>query len=163
MVKHLTNPLTERDVPLGNLLGAAAHRLSGELTLALAAAGFGDLRAAHAPIFQVIDASGTRASVLAERAHLSKQSMGEQLQYLLARGYVSSSGDPDDGRARIIELTEQGWAAIAAAEAVIDSFDEWLVHTVGQPEVADLRSGLELIIAAERTDWQAAPRTRPLG
>ncbi len=156
MVKPRTNPLVERDVPLGNLLGAAAQRLSTELTIALHAAGFSDLRAAHAPIFQAIDGAGTRASVLAERTRLSKQAMGEQLQYLTTRGYLSSTTDPADGRARIVELTEQGWAAIDAAQNVIDRFDAWLAHTLGQATVAHLRGTLELIITAERAGWQTS-------
>src|SRR6478672_3290672 len=105
MVKSLTNPLADRPPPLGNLLGAAARTLAAELDAGLAAAGFTDLRAAHAPVFQVIDPEGTRLIDLAGRAGMTKQAMGELVRHLDARGYVEVTPDPTDRRARLVRLT----------------------------------------------------------
>lgn len=166
MVKRLTNPLAERATPLGNLLAASAQRLSSELTLALHEAGFEDLRAAHAPVFQMVDPAGTRASVLAQRTGMTKQAMGELLEYLMGRGYLRSVSDPRDGRARLIQVTPRGWAAVDTAISVIDDFDAWLVAVLGENELTALRQALSRVMDARRSDWLASPspprpRSRP--
>lgn len=146
MVKHLTNPMRERPLPLGSLLSAAAQRLTAKLDRELAAAGFADLRSHHTPLFMVIDPAGTRPSDLARRAHLTKQAMGEQLTYLLDRGYLEQLPDPSDGRAKLVRLTERGWAAVAAGEAVVNAFDAWLDGEVGADQVQATRRLLGHVI-----------------
>jgi hypothetical protein len=78
MVKRLTNPFREWPTPLGSLLTSAGQRLSAELDDSLRAAGFADLRAAHAPVSMAIDPDGTRITDLADgvvsRATRSKAS-----------------------------------------------------------------------------------------
>lgn len=146
MVKRLTNPLRERPLPLGSLLSAAAQRLTAKLDRELAAEGFGDLRSHHTPLFMVIDPDGTRPSELARRAHLTKQAMGEQLAHLIEKGYLEQLRDPGDGRAKLIRLTERGWAVVAAGESVIGTFDDWLDDEVGAEQVQATRRLLAKVI-----------------
>ncbi len=153
MVKRLTNPLRDRPVPLGSLLAATAHRLGSELDSALAAAGFEDVRSAHAPVFMAIGPDGVRAGVLAQQAHLTKQAMGELLHYLSGHGYVETTADPDDGRARIVRLTARGWRVVDAAEQVIAQFDSWLESTVGTRRVDEVRATMQVILASDRQVW----------
>jgi DNA-binding MarR family transcriptional regulator len=148
LVNHLTNPLRSRPTPLGSLLNAAGQRLAAELDAALRAAGFDDLRAAHAPLFVAIDAGGSRVTELAERSAMSKQAVGELVRHLAARGYVSVDVDPDDRRAKRVALTERGWRALELGAAVIDEFDDWLATAVGTEQVEALRAALERVIAA---------------
>lgn len=147
MVKRLTNPLAGREPPLGNLLAAAARRLGAELDAGVAAAGFDDLRAAHAPIFQVIEPAGSRPSELAERTGLTKQAIGEAVRYLEKRGYVESAVDSVDRRARIVALTTKGWAAVDAGVEVMSRFDTEIAAWIDADEIAALRSTLMKIIA----------------
>ncbi|MFD4432886.1 MarR family winged helix-turn-helix transcriptional regulator [Nocardia sp. NPDC058497] len=153
MVKHLTNPLIDRPAPLGNLLSAAARALSAELDAGLVAAGFDDVRAAHAPVFQVIDPEGTRLTVLAERAGMTKQAMGELIRHLTDRGYVAVGPDPADGRARLVRLTDRGWSAVEAGVRVVEQFDRHLDEVVGSAEVDRLRGILARIIAGEGSTY----------
>lgn len=156
MVKRLTksasggapsvNPLRERPLPLGTLFAAAAHRLAGRMDDGLAAAGFTDLRTAHAPVFMAIDPDGTRASTLAQRAHTTKQAMGEQIRYLSDRGYLQVVPDPADGRARLVQLTAAGWRAVRAAVDVIDEFDGWLESVAGRRQVTTTRATLARVL-----------------
>ncbi|WP_446221815.1 MarR family winged helix-turn-helix transcriptional regulator [Nocardia sp. IBHARD005] len=155
MVKHLTNPLLDRPPPLGNLLSAAARTLSAELDAGLLAAGFDDIRAAHAPVFQVIDLEGTRLTVLAERAGMTKQAMGELIRHLADRGYVEVGPDPADGRARLVRLTERGWSAVEAGLRVVEQFDRHLDQVIGDSEVDRLREILTRIIAGEGSTYPA--------
>ena len=110
MVKRLTNPFLGAPTPLGSLMTAAGQRLASELDAALSAAGFPDLRSAHAPVFMAIDPEGTRVTELARRTRMTKQAVGELVRYLAGRGYVTVAADPEDGRARRVSLTETGCA-----------------------------------------------------
>lgn len=149
MVKHRTNPLRKRPTPLGSLLNAAATRLSAELDGALRAAGFDDVRAAHAPVFMAIDPDGSRVTELAQRAAMSKQAIGELIRHLDDRGYVTVGPDPKDRRAKRVQLTERGWDTVDLGERVIAEFDAWLEQAVGPDQVAQLRQTLERIVTTE--------------
>ncbi|WP_433729094.1 MarR family winged helix-turn-helix transcriptional regulator [Nocardia sp. CA-129566] len=155
MVKSLTNPLSDRPPPLGSLLGAAARTLAAELDAGLAAAGFADLRAAHAPVFQVIDPEGTRLIDLAARAGMTKQAMGELVRHLESRGYVEVAPDPTDRRARLVRLTPLGWSVLEAGFDVVARFDAHLDATIGASEVVRLRDVLMKIIGGAGLTFSA--------
>ncbi|GAA2760822.1 MarR family winged helix-turn-helix transcriptional regulator [Actinopolymorpha rutila] len=148
MVKRLTNPLQELDLPLGTLMNSAGARLAASLDAALRAAGFADLRSSHAAPFMVLDAEGTRPSELATRAHMSKQAMGELVAYLVDHGYLEVLPDPADRRARLVRPTARGWRAVDTGHKVITDFDQWLEEQLGAEEVAQLRRALRLILQA---------------
>lgn len=145
IVKDHTNLLRDRQPPLGNLMSAAARRLAAELDAGLKAAGFADISAAYAPIFQTIEPAGSRASDLAERAGMSKQAMGELVRHLTARGYAQVDTDPTDRRAKVVSLTEKGWEAVEVGARIIDEFDARLNEALGAKEVAHLRETLTTI------------------
>jgi DNA-binding MarR family transcriptional regulator len=156
MVKRLTNPFREAPTPLGSLLTAAGQRLSTELDAALQAAGFPDLRSAHAPVFMAIDPEGTRVTELAQRTKMTKQAVGELVRYLADHGYVTVAADPDDRRVRRVSLTDSGWRAIDTGERVIGDFDRWLAGAIGADVVAQLRHALDRIIATDPADRRQA-------
>lgn len=156
MVKPLTNPFDGRPTPLGTLLSAAGRRLAGELDAGLAAAGYGDVRSAHAPLFMTIDPEGSSLTQLAGRARMTKQAMGELVRYLEACGYVENAVDETDRRARRITLTARGWQALDVGTRVIDDFDQWLDDTVGAPRVRALRATLDRILTTESTAWRTS-------
>jgi DNA-binding MarR family transcriptional regulator len=149
MVKRLTNPLQERDLPLGTLRNTTGARLGARLDAALRDAGFADLRSSHAAPFMVLDPQGTRASVLAARAHMTKQAMGELVAYLVEHGYLETVQDPSDGRARLVRATARGWRAVDTGVAVIGAFDDWLEEQLGTDGATRLRRDLHLIMEAE--------------
>lgn len=156
MVKNLTNPFRERPTPLGSLLTAAGQRLSAELDAALHAAGFADLRAAHAPIFMAIDPAGTRVTELAQRTRMTKQAVGELIRYLAQRGYLEVAPDAADRRVRTVRLTDRGWEAIRLGQRVIDDFDGWLDQAVGAAEVQQLRMLLTRIVETNSAQRRVA-------
>ncbi|MEV6561784.1 MarR family transcriptional regulator [Nocardia sp. NPDC051756] len=158
MVKRLTNPLVDRPAPLGNLLSAAARTLAAELDAGIAAAGFDDVRAAHAPVFQLIEPDGTRLTALAERAGMTKQAMGELVRHLEGHGYVEVDVDPADRRARLVRLTKHGWAVVDAGVAVVERFDRHLDEIVGADEVARLRGTLLRIIGGAGSSYVTEPQ-----
>jgi DNA-binding MarR family transcriptional regulator len=105
----------------------------------LAEAGFDDLRPAHTAVFQHIDADGSRLTDLAERAQITKQSMGYLVDYLEQHGYLERRPDPGDRRASLVCLTERGWAQVHAALTIIATLEKEWARMIGTQEIAKLR------------------------
>src|SRR5438309_11959892 len=94
------------------------------VSVGLADAGFDDLRPAHTAVFQHIEADGSRLTDLAERAQITKQSMGYLVDYLEQRGYLERRPDPTDRRVALICLTDRGWGQIRAALSIIAEIEQ---------------------------------------
>ena len=152
MVKRLTNPFRDAPTPLGSMLTAAGQRLRPARAAARRAAGAPARRAAHAPVFRAPDPEGTRGTEVAQRTRMTKQAAGELIRYLADHGYVTVTADPDDRRARRVNLTEAGWRAIDTGERVIGDFDRWLADAIGADVVAQLRNALDRIVATDPAD-----------
>src|ERR671915_193976 len=84
------------------LVRRTAALMVDELIERLNAAGYEDTTAAHHPLFENIDPEGTRLTVLAARAGMTHQSMGEVVDVLVRRGYLKRVTDPTDGRAKLV-------------------------------------------------------------
>jgi DNA-binding MarR family transcriptional regulator len=91
-------------------------------------------------------ATGTRATVLAERAGVSKQAIGEVVDDLVSRGYVRRAPDPADARAKLVQLTRRGQKLIDAAYEVIAGIEDALVAAAGPRSVAATRKTLAALI-----------------
>jgi DNA-binding MarR family transcriptional regulator len=122
--------------------------MSEELMRELAARGHPDVRFAHGSVFQFLDDDGTRVSVLAERAHVSKQAMAQLVAHLEEHGYVERVPDPHDRRAKLVRATERGGEVFAIAQAMIASVDARLRQRLGDAKVEQLRTLLEELDAA---------------
>jgi DNA-binding MarR family transcriptional regulator len=147
----------QRDIPLIGLF-QIAHDLSEEhLFSRLAEAGFPELRPAHGCVFGTISRGGDRLTVLAERADMTKQAVGEAVSELERIGYVERVPDPDDGRAKIIRLTKRGEAAWENGWNALAELREQWEERYGRDRV---RNAIELLaeIAGEtrRDPLQAA-------
>jgi len=122
--------------------------MSEELMRELAARGHPDVRFAHGSVFQFLDDDGTRVSVLAERAHVSKQAMAQLVAHLEEHGYVERVPDPHDRRAKLVRATERGGEVFAIAQAMLASVDARLRQRLGDAKVEQLRTLLEELDAA---------------
>jgi DNA-binding MarR family transcriptional regulator len=118
-----------------------------ELTRRVAETPYSDIRITHGCVFGNIDTEGTRLTDLAERAFMTKQSVGEVVSDLEKLGYVERVPDPSDGRAKIIRLTERGHEARAVGMELIDELEQEWAERVGAERVAALRDALEAITA----------------
>jgi DNA-binding MarR family transcriptional regulator len=93
---------------LGLLLRLAGQHWGVDVDAALRAAGFGDIRAAHANVFPFVPPEGIQPSRLARLARVRKQTMMQTLEELERGGYIERRADPEDGRARLVFLTRRG-------------------------------------------------------
>lgn len=138
---------------IGILLRARVQEVVRRVSEGLAEAGFDDIRPAHTVVFQHIEAQGSRLSELAERAQLTKQSMGYLVDYLVQRGYLERRPHPTDRRAALICLTDRGWDEIRAALAIIAELEREWARRLGRRRMAQLR---ELLDELDRTADQPA-------
>lgn len=136
---------TEPRTPLGVLLSAAERALAAELEDGLRAAGYHDLRAAHAQVFIAIDAEGSRLTDLAGRAGMTKQAMGELVRYLEQHDYLNVEPDSRDRRAKLIRPTARGWSAHQTSIALLADSDRRLAERLGDHELRELRAQLTRI------------------
>ena len=143
---------SEPRIALIRLLDAGFDAFSEELARRLAQTPYNDIRVAHGCVFGNIDPDGTRLTDLAERAHMTKQTVGEVATELERRGYLERAPDPSDGRAKIIRLTERGREAQALGREIIEEIEQEWAERFGAERVAALRDALEAI-TAEQLGW----------
>ncbi|MFC0861601.1 MarR family winged helix-turn-helix transcriptional regulator [Sphaerimonospora cavernae] len=135
--------------PLPALLTQARNITIELLHRRLGEEGFEGIRYRHGSVFRFIDEEGSRLTVLADRAGLTKQAIAELVDELERLGYVERATDPKDRRAKIIRLTERGMAGqAAAARILVDIERRWALH-LGQDRIALLRRTMEEIITLQ--------------
>jgi DNA-binding MarR family transcriptional regulator len=148
-----------RVITLIALFRETAGLMVEELVERLHAAGYRDHTAAHHPVFENIDREGTRLTVLAARAGMTHQSMGELVQTLERRGYLERRPDPFDGRATLVLLTSHGRQAVRRAIAEIAEIEAaWLERFRRAGLDVDLRAMLEAALRERQ-----AERKPPIG
>jgi DNA-binding MarR family transcriptional regulator len=124
---------------VGILVRGPFQEIVRRIAEGLAEAGFDDIRPAHTAVFQHIKAEGSRLSELAERAQITKQSMGYLVDYLEEHGYVERRADPSDRRATLIFLTDHGWAQVREALRIIAEIEQEWSRRLGRQRMEQLR------------------------
>jgi DNA-binding MarR family transcriptional regulator len=127
---------------IGILFRDLGQEVVRRVTAGLAEAGFDDVRPAHTAVFQHIDAEGSRLTDLAERAQITKQSMGYLVDYLEERGYLERRPDPSDRRVALICLTDRGWDEIQTALTIIAQVEVEWTRSLGKTRMRELRQAL---------------------
>jgi DNA-binding MarR family transcriptional regulator len=117
--------------------------MNAELIERLAAHGHDEVRLPHGNVLQYLDDDGTRVSVLAERAALTKQAMAQLVAHLEEHGYVERVPDPRDRRAKLVRATARGREVYAIVRAFIADLDARLERELGAAKVRRLRALLE--------------------
>src|ERR671917_2922307 len=132
MTSDFPQPTTrERPENLAILLREPFRIGSEQLAERFAERGHGQVRAAHGNVLQYLDDRGTRVSVLAQRAQMTKQSMAELVAHLERHGYVERVPDPADGRAKLVRATARGAEVFAVVRAFIAEVDARLDERMG--------------------------------
>lgn len=138
---------SENRVLFSQLLRNPYHALLRELHARLAAAGYADTAPSwgHNIFFYLRD-GGLRLTELAARGDTTKQAMRYTINQLEAAGYVERVPDPTDGRAKIIRLTERGWAARRVADEIITSIEGKCVRQLGERRMRQFEGLMKDII-----------------
>lgn len=113
---------------LATLMFVSYRAMDERVRQAMRDAGY-DVTVAQARLAQRIAEEGTRLTELADRAGVTKQTASLLVAALEREGLVERVPDPDDGRARLIQLSPRGrQAAQRAMEVVIGVEGEWTAH-----------------------------------
>src|SRR5215831_14772060 len=120
---------------IGRLLQNAARAVSVQATERLRARGHQGLSLAHTTLLAHLDLDGTRITALAERAGMTKQSMGQLVMELEQRGYVGRQVDPTDRRATLVTFTEAGWQFLVDAGMVKREIEAEYAALLGAEEL----------------------------
>ncbi|SFU43258.1 DNA-binding transcriptional regulator, MarR family [Pseudoduganella namucuonensis] len=127
---------------IGRLLNMAVQRFEKRVLEVMAEAGYDDVSLSQVAITRNLDAGGTRATEIAKRAGITKQSVGELIGQLEAIGLVERVPDPDDKRARIVHFTPAGLAWLKAFEIAIKQSEQEMREELGATTLEHLKQGL---------------------
>jgi DNA-binding MarR family transcriptional regulator len=133
----------ERPEGLAILLREPFRTMSEQLIERLAERGHREIRYVHGTVFQYLDDAGTRISVLARRAGVTRQSMTQLVEHLERHGYVERVPDPADGRAQLVRATPRGSAVFTVVREFVAEVDARLEARLGPAKVQRLRTLLE--------------------
>jgi DNA-binding MarR family transcriptional regulator len=138
----------EQPENLAILLREPFRTMNTRLLERLAERGHPDVRSSHGNVLQYLDDGGTRVSLLAERAQMSKQAMAQLVAHLEAHGYVERVPDPGDGRAKLVRATERGREVYAIARELMAEVEARLAERLGEAKLRRLRALLAELDAA---------------
>ncbi len=138
-----------RQQHIGRLFQQAHRAFDTRAVAKLHARGHHGLTLAHTALLANLDLGGTRVTTLAERAGMTKQSMGQLALDLEKRGYIIRTSDPDDRRAMIVTFTDRGWQFLEDAHAIKQEIEAAFATTLGEETFEGLRSALRDLLAGE--------------
>ena len=139
--------------PLPAVLAQVKNLAVEDMFGRMAAQGFQDVREGHGCVFGFIDMeTGSRLTDLAEASGFTKQSVGEAVAELERLGYLERKACADDGRAKIIHLTERGREAALTGRRIFSEIEAEWADEVGADAVAAMRAAAERIVELESSD-----------
>ena len=139
-----------RNHHIGRLFLQAHRSYSTHAIELLRARGYDELGQAHAAILPHIDLDGTRTSVIAERAGMTKQGAGQVVDDLERQGLVTRVPDPADRRAALVQFTDAGWTYLRAAAELKQEIESEYAALLGDDTFQALCADLNRIIKYER-------------
>jgi DNA-binding MarR family transcriptional regulator len=126
------------------LVGWALYGMGGAFDfLWHATVGF---EATYDAVFQWLGPDGDRISDLAERCGVSKQAMGETIDWLERHGYVERVPHPTDGRATLVRRTKRGWRVNSIAREQVDAIQADWANALGEADFAELMRLLRRLV-----------------
>ncbi|MFG3014055.1 MarR family winged helix-turn-helix transcriptional regulator [Streptomyces cinerochromogenes] len=127
------------------LVLALSGQLVQEIHTGVSQQGFDDLRPAHGFAFVRISAGGATTADLAEHLGVTKQAAAQLVEELVRKGYVERHPHPHDARARLLGLTETGWAATRAADQAARAAVAPWREVLGEERFGELVADLTLL------------------
>ncbi len=114
------------------------------VTARLALRGYEDFPFASASLLWLMDEGGTRSTVLAQRAGVTKQAMSQLVRLMERQGYLEQVPDLIDTRAKVVRMTGRGEAVKAACVEVRKELNQQVTRTLGADQAALLEANLDV-------------------
>ena len=109
---------------------------------------------AQSMMMACIDDGITSQSEMAEHLRVSKQAVQQALKALVSKGLVTVTPDPDNGRRKVVTLTDRGRELREIAVAGIGALEAVLEQRIGAGRLAALHDALD-------ADWGPSDMTTP--
>lgn len=139
---HAADPTWRRE-NIGRLLNEAIARFESNILRQMEEAGYHGFSLSHITVTRNLDLAGTRATELARRAGITKQSISELINQLEAGGIVQRKPDPADGRAKIVTFTQAGLDWLEAFGAALRHAEEQMATELGHARYKALKESLK--------------------
>jgi DNA-binding MarR family transcriptional regulator len=123
------------------MVASRAH--TSAVTARLALRGYDDFPFASASLLWLMDEGGTRSTVLAQRAGVTKQAMSQLVRLMERQGYLEQVPDPIDTRAKVVRMTERGEAVKTACVEVREELNRRVARVLGTDEARRLEADLD--------------------
>lgn len=142
---------------IGRLFLQAHRDFSGRTIAKLRARGHDALGLTHTALLPHIDLEGTRTTVLAERAGITKQAAGQLAADLERLGYLARAPDPADQRATLVTFTPQGWRFLRDAYEVKREMEAEYAAILGDEGLRALKEALATLLHDETSRDEREP------
>ncbi len=151
----------ERGADLGILLTLALRSFVDLLHAELTGRGFGELRPPFGVVFRALRDKPLTLTEVASRLAVTKQSAAKIVDEMAAKELLRRTGSTTDGRAKLLELTDRGRAAMATAILIGADIDNRLRAAAGSTEVDVLHRVLEQFVVLAGLSDDLARRRAP--
>ena len=131
-----------KPVPMARLLAMGYRQLIDGLHSRLPAAGFRDVRPSYGFVLLAVRDRPTTIVDLAGLLGVTKQAASKLVGAMDGAGYVQRTTDPNDARAKNIELARRGAELLKAVEAIYDELESEWAATIGEASVHRMRRDL---------------------
>lgn len=145
------------------LIGVSRYLQSATMHILTEQMGHKGLKLSFEPIMSLLGEQGCRLTELAERLSISKQACNQAANQVENAGYIKRVPDPDDKRAKILVLTDDGRNLIKDGVQAAQSAEQSCEQLIGSEALErlkhamiELRQGLSLQQARASTP-QASP------
>jgi len=126
----------------GILLLLADQEFVRALRAATAAQGYDNQGRSDGFVLRTLAGGPTSISGLAERLEITKQGASQIVDDMERRGYVERRPDPQDARARLLQLTDRGEGALKAARKFHQAYERKLRRQFGEEAIDSMRDVL---------------------
>jgi len=125
----------------GLLMAARAH--TAAVVARLAIRGYVDFPFVSASLLWLLDEGGTRSTLLAQRAGVTKQAMSQLIRLMERQGYLEQVPDPRDTRAKVVRMTPRGEAVKTACVKVREELNQQIADAIGRGKAREMETHLD--------------------
>jgi DNA-binding MarR family transcriptional regulator len=133
-VKH------QQRASLGHLFTRVGRMLTEHALEKVHQAGYPEVRDSWLPILQHIEDQGIRSIDLANKLNVTKQAANQMVKEIQKQGYLNRQPDPDDKRAQLITLTDQGWKAWLVGLNAMKRMEAQIETSLGIDKIEQMRT-----------------------
>jgi len=130
-----------------HLMGIARHLQSEVMRSLGQRSGHAGLRLGFEPFITLIGPQGARITELAGWLGISKQACNQSINQIEQAGYVRRDADPQDGRARVLQLTARGARLVREGADVSAAVQEKYGALIGEAEYAEFAALVDRLCA----------------